>query len=295
MEPNPLLKKLGFANSDRVAILHTDDIGMCQASVAAFADLFEFGLISSGAVMMPCPWSLAAAAYCRLHPEVDMGIHLTLTSEWSTYRWKPLSTTDLSSGLIDEEGFFHHRSEEVAAHGSPDAALCEMQAQVMRAKAAGIKPSHIDTHMGTVAHPKFIPGYIQIAMENRLPPMIFRMDEAGWREEVGMEIEQAAVAAQFVRQLEDLGVPMLDHMAGMPLDDHENRLERAKRELNNLKPGITHFILHPSKDTPELRAITPDWRARAADYDTFSNENLRRYIRQIGIQIIGYRAIQEAL
>ena len=111
MQPNPVLKKLGFSNDDRVIIIHTDDIGMCQASVDAFADLVDFGLISSGAVMVPCPWFLEAAKFAVAHPEADLGAHMTLTSEWETYRWGPVSTRDPETGLMDEEGFFHKRSE----------------------------------------------------------------------------------------------------------------------------------------------------------------------------------------
>jgi chitin disaccharide deacetylase len=68
MQPNPVLQRLGFSASDRLAIFHTDDIGMCYGSVEAFSDLWDFGLISSGAVMMPCPWALYAAQYARQHP-----------------------------------------------------------------------------------------------------------------------------------------------------------------------------------------------------------------------------------
>ena len=82
MQSNPVLKKLGFSNDDRVIIIHTDDIGMCQASVDAFAEMVDFGLISSGAVMVPCPWFLEAADFAVSHPEADLGAHLTLTSEW---------------------------------------------------------------------------------------------------------------------------------------------------------------------------------------------------------------------
>ena len=113
MQSNPVLKKLGFSNDDRVAIIHTDDIGMCQASVDAFADMVDYGLISSGAVMVPCPWFLEAAAYSTAHPQADLGVHLTLTSEWETYRWGPISTRDPASGLLDEQGFFHKSSQVV--------------------------------------------------------------------------------------------------------------------------------------------------------------------------------------
>jgi chitin disaccharide deacetylase len=294
MLPNPVLKKLGLKNDDRVAIIHTDDIGMCQASVEAFADLNEAGIISSGAVMVPCPWFLHAASYARQHPQADLGIHLTLTSEWDTYRWGPISTRDPALGLMDAQGFFHHQSEPVQNNGDPTAVETELNAQVERAVQAGIAPTHIDTHMGTVAHPKFMGIYIQLAFKHHLPVMIFRMDEAGWQA-AGLDPEFAKMAAAVVGQLEDSGLPLLDSMAAMNLDSAEDRLERTKQALSELKPGITHFIIHPSKDTPELRAITPDWSCRVGDYQDFMNEELRRHIQKIGLHVIGYRALKELL
>src|SRR5215208_5950011 len=106
MMPNPALRRLGFADNDRVAIIHTDDIGMCQASVTAFAELAAFGLISSGAVMVPCGWFPAVAADSRANPGYDLGVHSTITCEWDVYRWGPISTCDSASGLIDAEGYF---------------------------------------------------------------------------------------------------------------------------------------------------------------------------------------------
>ncbi len=294
MPPNPVLKKLGLKYDDRVAIIHTDDIGMCQASVEAFADLNEAGIISSGAVMVPCPWFLHAAGYARAHEKADLGIHLTLTSEWNTYRWGPISTRDQASGLMDEEGCFHHRSEAVQESGDPGAVEVELSAQVERAIRAGITPTHVDTHMGTVAHPKFMGTYIQLAMKHHLPAMIFRMDEVGWRA-MGLEPEFAQMAAVFVQHLEEGGQPLLDAIGGMQLDTDQDRLELTKKAFSDLQPGITHFIIHPSKDTPELRAITPDWRCRVADYQDFMNEDLRRHIQAIGVHVIGYRALKELM
>jgi predicted glycoside hydrolase/deacetylase ChbG (UPF0249 family) len=294
LTPNPVLKKLGLADDDRVAIIHTDDIGMCHASVEAFADLNEVGIISSGAVMVPCPWFLQAAEYMRQHPQVDLGVHLTLTSEWKTYRWGPISTRDPASGMLDEQGYFHHTSTAAQEHGDPAAVEGELTAQVQRALDAGINPTHIDTHMGTVAHPKFMSLYIQLAMKYHLPPMIFRLDEAGWRA-AGLGAELAAMAAALVRQLEESGLPLLDMLGGMHLDDPQNRLERTKQALSDLKPGITHFIIHPSKDTPELRTITPDWQCRVADYNTFMNEEIRQHMRKIGLHVIGYRALKDLM
>lgn len=290
LEPNPVLKKLGFSPNDRLAIIHTDDIGMCQASVAAFAELFDFGLISCGATMVPCPWFLEAAAFCRTHPQVDMGVHLTLTSEWAHYRWRPLSTCDPASGLLDEEGYFPREVEPVQQKADPSAVQIEMAAQVSRALQAGIQVTHIDTHMGTVAHQKFIPAYVQLATQHGIVPMIPRQDEAGYQA-MGLDDEMANFAAQFVHTLEEQGVPLLDQLSGLELDKPEDRLEQAKAAFSALKPGITHFIIHPSVDTPELRAITPDWPSRVADYQTFMSQELKDFINNLGIQIIGYQPL----
>ena len=294
MHPNPVLSRLGFAQDDRVAIIHVDDVGMCQASMAAFAELWQFGLITSGAVMMPCPWSLEAARFARAHPDADLGIHLTLTSEWETYRWGPVSTRSLDTGLLDEQRCFHRRSASVQAQADPEAVQIELAAQVDLARANGIQPTHADTHMGTVAHPKFIHAYLQTALQNGLPPMIPRLDESGWRR-MGMGLDEEAIVQilEVLNSLEDMGVPLLDQIHGMPLDsDPALRFEHTKAAFDSLPPGITHFIIHAAQDTPELRAITPDWACRTADHQTFLREDLRAYLRQQGIHTIGYRTLQ---
>lgn len=302
MQPNPALKKLGFDNNDRVAIIHVDDVGMCQASVESFADLWDFGLISSGAVMVPCPWFLEAAQFAVKHPQADLGVHLTLTSEWDTYRWGPLSTRDPETGLLDEQGYFHQFAHQVQEQADPEAVQAELVVQIERAKAAGMQPTHADTHMGTVAHAKFMQSYLQTALEFQLPPMMLRLDEAGWQnvtaDHEGAAFDQDAITfiMQMINTLEEMGVPLLDNIYSMPLDtDPAQRLEETKDVFNELRPGITHFIIHASKDTPELRCITPDWRCRVADYETFLKEELRQHIQNIGVQVIGYRDLQKLM
>jgi hypothetical protein len=151
--------------------------------------------------------------------------------------------------------------------------------------------------MGSVAHAKFIATYVQTAMGHRLPPMLFRLDEAGWQE-VGLDADTAAFAVQMMAQLEADGMPLLDHIIGLDLDRVmavEERIAYAKEVLGGLEPGITHFIIHPSKDTPELRAITPDWRCRVADYGAFSSDDLRQWVADSGLQVIGYRALKDLM
>ncbi|MFW5713066.1 MAG: polysaccharide deacetylase family protein [Brevefilum sp.] len=295
MKSNPVLKKLGFSKDDRVAIIHTDDIGMCQASVEAFAEMVEFGLISSGAVMVPCPWFLEASAMAKVHPEADLGVHLTLTSEWDTYRWGPISTRNPKSGLMDDFGFFHKSAEAVWEHADAQAAVAELDLQIKRALEAGMTLTHIDTHMGSVAHPKLIPGYVQLSTKYGLPPMIPRMSAEELMAGEDVDEVTAKMIAEMIGTLEEMGMPLLDHLSGLSLEDAADRLEQAKSALSALKPGLTHFIIHPSKDTPELRQITDSWDCRVADYETFTSEAMRDFVRDEGIQVIGYQALKEIM
>ncbi len=294
MKPNPVLKKLGYSATDRLVILHTDDIGMCQASVQAFIDLWENGTISSGAVMMPCPWAKAAAEYCRTHTGVDMGVHATITAEWETYRWGPLSTRDPASGLMDADGFMWRSSEETQANADPDAVLAEVRLQVQKALDWGIGVTHVDSHMGTIIHPKFLPAYIQAAAQAHAPVMIPRGD-AEIFQHMGMDPETAAMNETFVAGLEEQGLPLVDGLAMMPLDQPEGQMETAKKLLDELPAGVTHFLFHPSVDTPELRQIAPDWPSRVANYHTFMNKEILAFIKNAGIQVVGYGDLKRVL
>src|SRR6266545_6180502 len=225
MNPNPFLKKLGFSDSDRLVIIHTDDIGMCHASVQAFKDLWRFGTITSRAVMVPCPWFPAVAQMCRENPEIDMGVHATLNAEWESYRWGPVSTRDPESGLLDADGYFNQWHQAVYDNAKPEAVEREVNAQIERALAAGIDVTHVDSHMGTIMNPKFIQSYIQAAASRLLPNMFPRMDATG-NEMMDIKTDQ--------QQLEKMGVPMLEGLVSMPLNEPNGEIEIAKDLLGNL-------------------------------------------------------------
>jgi hypothetical protein len=293
---NPVLKKLGFGEHDRVVIIHADDIGMCQATLPAIADLFEFRLVSSAAVMAPCPWFPQAAAFCREHPTVDMGVHLTLNCEWETYRWGPISTRDPASGLLDEQGYFHGRPSATEQHADPQAVAAELRAQVERALQAGIDATHIDAHMGAPSRPRFIEAYMQVALDNRLP--LFFLSREGverLRARRPGRPDDPGYDPQLWQELEARGLPLFDDITGLPLDDPVDQVATAKRIIDDLRPGLTVLILHPAQDTPELRALAPDWRSRVANYQACLSDELRHHIRESGVQVIGYRPLRDAL
>ena len=297
MTANPLLKKLGLSDNDRVVIFHTDDIGMCHASYAAYLELIEFGLISSAATMVPCSWFPATAVYCRENQStkpIDMGVHATLTSEWSNYRWGPIAPLTNESGLLDDEGYFYRDTASMQAHARVEAVQQELTAQVARALAAGIDVTHIDSHMGSLFHPRFLPAYLQVAQSYRLPALLLRPDLT--REFLhGFGQEAAEFALQQLQELEDASFPLFDRIEGMPLDHHENRLEDAKKILGDLPAGVHYFLAHPSLDTPELREIAPDWRSRVGDYKLFMSEAWRKEVERSGVTVVGWRKLRDMM
>lgn len=294
MRSNPVLTALGFAVSDRVVIFHADDIGMCDETVTAYQELLEVGALTSAALMVPCPAAQAGAAVARDFPGADMGVHLTVTSEFDTHRWGPVSTDDPASGLLDNRGFFPQTTAAIQASGQPAWVQAELEAQVIQARAWGVDITHLDSHMGALAHPKFLPGVFDLASRKGIPAMYPRLNVQGWQAQ-GFGLAPALAASQYARVLERRGLPLVDHLFMLPLHEGGDHLELTRRALRELPPGITHFILHPAQDTPRLRAMTTDWPGRVANYEAFRNPRMRQVIRESGVQAIGYRPIRELL
>jgi predicted glycoside hydrolase/deacetylase ChbG (UPF0249 family) len=176
MTHNPALRELGFSADDRVVIVHADDVGMCGATVDAFFELAECGVISAGSVMVPCPWFPQVAAGCRSRADLDIGIHLTLTSEWEGYRWGPISTRDPASGLVDEEGYFY-RNQNQWSSVDPQVVRREADAQLDRALAAGLDLTHIDSHMFSMLRPLLADQYVGLGFDRQLPVLMTRQPQ----------------------------------------------------------------------------------------------------------------------
>lgn len=189
-------------------------------------------------------------------------------------------------------GYFFDDTKPTQTGAALSAVQSELQAQLQTAVAAGLTPTHADTHMFCLGHPRFIASYVDSALGARTLPVMMRLGSPGW-EKFGFP-EDGPIADK-TNQMAEIGVPLLDDVYMMNLDTHEDRLEEACAALDALPPGFTHFILHPAIDSPELRAMAPDWRCRVADYEVFKSAGLRDHIEKTGVQIIGYRALLEQL
>lgn len=288
---NPALRRLGMAGDDRALIIHADDIGMCHATLPALAEVMAFGLVTSSAVMVPCPWFAAAAALYREHPEWDVGVHLTVTSEFAASRWGPVASRDPAGGLLDGDGFFHRQSPPVRERVDLDYLRAELDAQITQALAAGMDITHADQHMFTLSDLRLFPTYAEVALRRHVLPLLLRRKDYA---SLGITLQGADQMEAWVSEMEELRWPVFDSMQVLPLRDPEGHVAIMRMMIDRLEPGLHLIIAHPAVDTPELRALVPNWQARVANREALLSVGLRDYIKYSGVRLISYRDLRRA-
>jgi chitin disaccharide deacetylase len=288
------LARSGFAPGSRVAIFHVDDVGMCHGANAAFEELSRLGSITCGAVMVPCPWFLEAAELTARNSRLDLGVHLTLTSEWATYRWAPISTTSRSSGLVDENGYFWRRLPMLAPKVVPEAAEAEMRAQIERALSAGIDVTHLDTHMGAALLPQLAEIYIRLGREYRLP-ILYPRNLRDYTSVLDFEGTAWEGYLELLKILETEGWPLVDHFRMSPWAPKEET-DRVYRELiAGLPVGLTMIALHPTQ-SGEIESIVPaKAHFRTEEYRLLKDPDFQKFVADQQISPIGFRPLRNLL
>lgn len=290
---NAFLKKMGYSEDDRVLITHIDDMGFCHAANMASFECLDSKAASCGSVIVNAPWFLETAEICTQNPQYDIGVHLTLTCEYPVFRWPALSSRDLDSGLVDAQGYLWHTREDAIRHVTQDAAEAEMRQQIDRALEAGIDVTHIDTHMGSVVHPKFLRIYLRLADEYGVPAFLPNITRQ--RLEQLKEDEMANEYLDVLEKVDSDTVPTLDEIIIDTLIDLDDKKAFYRDLIDGIKPGLTHLLFHPAKQGDELNAIADTYASRNADYVAFSDTELKTYIDQAGIKHIGYRELRAHL
>jgi predicted glycoside hydrolase/deacetylase ChbG (UPF0249 family) len=257
---------------------------MCNAANMAVIDGMENGLITSGTIMTPCPWSGAIMDYAKTHLEKDFGVHLTHTAEWRFYRWGPVAPKDQVKGLCDPEGFLWRSIEEVYAHSNVEEALTEARAQIKMALAAGVPVTHIDSHMGTMHFsPDYFKAYVQLAIEFNLP---LRMPSQSTLE----KFKQPNLRSELFQQ----DIVFTDYLVFQEMENYKEVKPFWTGIIKNLKPGVTEIYIHASKMSDELKAITGTAEKRAQEAACFtSDQDIRKLLKDEGVILIGYRPLLE--
>jgi predicted glycoside hydrolase/deacetylase ChbG (UPF0249 family) len=281
-------EKLGYDAEARVLILHADDIGMCyEANEAAKRQLSD-GVIQSAAMMVPCPWFNEIAAWYKDHPEHCMGLHLALTSEWRSYRWGPVSNARDVPGLIDEEGYLWRGVRGVATHASGAEVETEIRAQVERALSRGIKPSHIDTHMGTLyARPDYTAAYMKVAEEYHIPAMVIEMSPHTIQKfrKQGYPMDE-----KMLELIKAYKLPKLDDFGSLEsAPTYDEKIDKFYQQVRGLQPGITELIFHPSVETEGLTKTTGSWQQRVWEAAMFHDPKVQQFLESEGVVFTNWK------
>lgn len=275
----------------RVLVVHVDDVGMCHGANVAFLELSRSAGVTCGSVMVPCPWFQEIADAATLDPTLDLGVHLTLTSEWPQYRWRALSTVSRASGLIDDQGYLPRNCLELRSRLVVDAAEIEMRAQIDRALAAGIDVTHLDTHMGAAVVPELVDLYVRLGREYRLPVLLPRELDS-YTGVLRMGDVPTGLYEPIVAGLDAAGLPVFDRFRMTPGVPSAEVDARYRTMIDTLPPGATFFAVHCNAPG-EIEAIVPPrahWRTD--EYRLFGSGRPARWIEDAGIRTTGMRDIR---
>ncbi|MGC1645338.1 MAG: polysaccharide deacetylase family protein [Candidatus Sulfotelmatobacter sp.] len=279
-------ERLGYPADSKLLILHADDLAVAHSEDAASFDALDKQAVTSASIMIPCPWLTEIADYAKAHPDADLGLHLTLTSEWKTYRWGPVESKDKVPSLLDPSGYLWPDTPQSAGALKADEVEREIRAQIERAVAMGIHPTHLDTHMGTLlSRPDLFAVYVKVAHEYKLPFLALLTpnppsDRSSFLSSKDVLLDSVVIADPSVHP-----------------GDWKTFYANA---INNLKPGVTEIIVHLGYDDAELQAVMVGhadygaaWRQR--DYDVITSPEFKKLIQDNHVILIHWSDLKKLL
>ena len=292
---------------DKYLIINADDFGMCRAGNLAVFDLLKSGGITSSTIMAPCGWAPEACKFAKENPQFAIGVHLTLTSEWSNYRWAPVSASNTES-LRDEDGYMFKESDEVENNVDIDEVEAEIRAQIERLKKLGLTPSHLDNHMGSLygietGRFELLNLVLDIAGEYGLPfrfPGTFTDDQLN-NTMLDIKIDKNIIMGLFDKitaYAKSRGVITPDYLipgewTGPQKDSYENYREYIYELYKTFPEGVTETYIHPALECDELKGTSSVWERRVWEYKLFSDPKTKQHIESCGIKLINYRDLAE--
>jgi predicted glycoside hydrolase/deacetylase ChbG (UPF0249 family) len=277
-------ERLGHPATARLLIIHADDLGMAHSVNRATFQALERGWVTSASILVPCPWFPEVARFARARPEADLGIHLALTSEWTTFRWGPLSPAEQVKSLLDPDGYLPLLETAVAQRARPEEAERELRAQIERARAAGIRITHLDSHMGSLyGTAGLLEVYRRLAREYGVPMRWARAQAPP----AGGSVPEAEILVDQVVSLE-------------PGVDPNGWRAAYEKRLSALPPGVHEMIVHLADSDEEMWGATadhPDWGAawRRYDLDLVRSPEFREFLKAQGFVLVGWKDLARAL
>jgi predicted glycoside hydrolase/deacetylase ChbG (UPF0249 family) len=278
-------ERLGYPATARLLILHADDFGMNHSVNRATSEALENHWITSASLLVPCPWFLEAAAFAKAHPGADLGIHQALTSEWSTFRWGPVTSKDQVPTLLDADGYLPLDTPEVAKNAKAAEVETELRAQIERARKFGVHITHLDTHMTALfGSSDLYRVYLRMGHAYDLPIL---EEWEGTHGPLGIMPPAEEVLVQKVIAI-DPGIDAKDWTAWY------------EKQLAAVGPGVYQVILHLAYDDDEMRGTTfdhPDWGSawRQHDLDMVKSPDFQKFLKDQGFILVGWKDLARAL
>lgn len=281
------VQKLGYSEKAKLLIIHADDAGLAHSENRATIQSLKKGFVNSYSIMVPCPWFYEMAVFAKSNPHFDNGIHLTLTCEWENYKFGPVLPISEVPSLVDGNGHFYSKREELGKNASTEDIRKELQAQIEKALKFGINPTHIDSHMYSVGtKPEFFRIYKELGEKYNLPVLVNEqlMKMAGLNPELNIEESDFLVDRTYVGEFKSFETGKLS-------DYYSSVLEK-------LTSGLNLILIHPAFDDNEMKGVTvnhpnfgSEWRQ--IDFDFFTNEENKTKLKENNIELITWGEIKK--
>ena len=284
-----LAAKLGYKPDAKLLIIHADDLGVAHSENIASILAMKIGMVNSASIMMPCPWVSEIADYAKENPSADLGLHLTLTSEWKHMKWSPVAPLGQVKSLVDSLGFFYDNCMDFGKYAKVEEVDIELRAQIKKAYKMGIRPTHLDTHMGCLIFnsAEVFGVYLKLGREYKIPVMVGRFF-----------LQTVPQKFKDLIHPEDIIIEKI--LTAGPTDFETGMAKFYENTLKNLSPGIQVLLIHTAFDNAEMQALTIDhplWGAkwRQEDFDFFTSKSCEKILKKEDIQLITWRQLQKVV
>jgi len=277
-------EQLGYPASARLLVIHADDLGMSHSVNRATFEALEKGWITSASILVPCPWFPEVARWAKQHPDADLGIHLALNSEWTSFRWGPVSPKDKVPSLLDTAEYLPLDTPAVVQNAKLSEVETELRAQVDRAQSAGIHLTHLDTHMGALFESADLYQVYKKMGHNYGLPILEA--KSGSHAPVGTSPPAKEVLVEKVIEI-DPGI------------DAKEWISWYRKQFEPLGPGVYQVIVHLAYDDEEMRGATydhPDWGTawRQHDLDMVKSAEFRQFLKAQGFILVTWKELAKA-
>lgn len=282
--------RLGYPADKQVVILYGSSMGLCYEANQAGQVAMTGGSLRSASAMVPCPWFGDFARWARQQPDLDLGVSLTMTSDLLDYRWAPVAKESDVPTLVDADGYLCRTVPQFSYNAEPAQVRLEMEAQLAKARAAGLRPTHLSPYLGAVlARPDFMAEYLAVARKHWLPAVVVELTPAHLKRfrENGFPLDQ-----QTIDLVAAYPLPKLDDLRFSPeADSLEAKRTAVTNLVKSLSPGLTMLVFRPAVESPALKRLVPDWQQRVWDGQLLADGKLAEELESQGVILTNWSEV----